>query len=115
VLAEAAKWSRANTDVLVDTHWIGGDPGKSQVYGYASWSVRKGIVMLRNPDAQPHEFALDVTPAFELPLGGQTKYLLKSPWAEDASQPALRAEAGKPLRITLKPFEIMVLDALPSS
>ena len=29
VLAEAAKWSRANADVLVDTHWIGGDPGQA--------------------------------------------------------------------------------------
>jgi hypothetical protein len=36
-------------------------------------------------------------------------------WAEDTSNPALRAEAGKPLRIELKPFEIVVLDALPSS
>jgi hypothetical protein len=115
VLAEAAKWSRANTDVLVDTHWIGGDPGKQQVYGYASWSARKGIVMLRNPDLQPHDYALDVAAAFELPRGGQTKYLLKNPWAEDASKPALRAEAGKPLPITLKPFEILVLDVLPSS
>jgi hypothetical protein len=115
VLAEAAKWSRANTDVLVDTHWIGGDPGKLEVYGYASWSARKGIVMLRNPDIQPHDFALDVAAAFELPPGGPTTYLLKSPWAEDASKPVLRAEAGKPLRITLKPFGIVVLDALPSS
>ena len=115
VLAEAAKWSRANTDVLVDTHWIGGDPGKLEVYGYASWSARKGIVMLRNPDIQPHDFALDVAAAFELPPGGPTTYLLKSPWAEDASKPVLRAKAGKPLRITLKPFEIVVLDALPSS
>jgi hypothetical protein len=115
VLAEGAKWSRANTDVLVDTHWIGGDLAKLEVYGCASWSPRKGIVMLRNPDVQPHEFALDVATAFELPLGGQTKYLLKSPWAEDASKPALQAEAGKLLQITLKPFEIMVLDALSSS
>ena len=115
VLAEAAKWSRANADVLVDTHWIGGDPAKLEVYGYASWSARKGIVMLRNPDVQPHDFALDVAAAFELPPGARTKYLLKSPWAEDASKPALRAEAGKPLRITLKPFEVVVLDALPSS
>jgi len=23
---------------LVDTHWIGGDPGKLEVYGYASWT-----------------------------------------------------------------------------
>ena len=115
MLAEGAKWSRANTDVLVDTHWIGGDLAKLEVYGCASWSPRKGIVMLRNPDVQPHEFVLDVATAFELPLGGQTKYLLKSPWAEDASKPALRAEAGKPLRITLGPFAIVVLDALPSS
>src|SRR5208337_3203570 len=69
VLAEAAKWSRANADVLVDTHWIGGDPAKQEVYGYASWSPRKGILMLRNPDVQPREFALDVASAFELPLG----------------------------------------------
>ena len=25
-LAEAAKWSRANADTLVDTHWVGGSP-----------------------------------------------------------------------------------------
>ena len=50
---------------------------------------------------------------FELPLGARTKYLLKSPWSEDAAKPALRAETGKPLRITLKPFEVAVLDAVP--
>ena len=113
VLAEAAKWSRANADVLVDTHWIGGDPGKLEVYGYASWSPRKGIVMLRNPDDQPHEFALDVGAALELPAGAVTTYTLKSPWAEDASRPALAAAAGKPLQFKLKPFEVLVLDAMP--
>jgi hypothetical protein len=97
--------------------WIGGDPAELQVYGYALWSARNGIVMLRNPDVQPREFALDVAAAFELPFGAQTKYLLKSPWAEDRSKPALRAEAGKRLRVTLKPFEIVVLDVarLPTS
>jgi hypothetical protein len=114
VLAEAAKWSRANADVLVDTHWIGGDPEKLQVYGYASWTPRKGIVMLRNPDLQPHEFALDVAMAFELPLGAQKKYLFKSPWSENPAKPALRAEAGKSLRIMLEPFEVVVFDGLPS-
>ena len=33
---------------------------KLEVYGYASWSPRKGIIMLRNPDEQPRTFALDV-------------------------------------------------------
>jgi len=36
-LAEAANWSRRNAAVLRDTHWIGGDPGKLEVYGWAAW------------------------------------------------------------------------------
>ncbi len=113
VLAEAAKWSRANSDVLVDTHWLGGDPGKREIYGYASWSPRKGVVMLRNPDDQPHEFALEIGKAFELPPGAVTKFALKSPWADEAARPVLPVTAGKPERLTLKPFEILVFDATP--
>lgn len=113
VLAEAAKWSRANADVLVDTHWIGGDPSKLEVYGYASWTPRKGTVMLRNPDERPHEFALEVGVAFELPPGAPRKYALHSPWAEESGQPARAAEAGRPLQFTLQPFEVIVLDAIP--
>jgi len=115
VLAEAAKWSRAHADVLVDTHWIGGDPGKLEVYGYASWSPRKSIVMLRNPDEQPHEFALDVGAALELPTGAATRYQLKSPWAEDAQKPAVSATAGQPVHITLQPFQVLVFEASPEA
>ena len=111
VLAEAAKWSRANSDVLVDTHWIGGDPGKLEVYGFASWSSRKGIIMVRNPDERPQEFTLDVGSAFEFPTGAPTAYTLRSPWQEDADKPALAVEANKPLRILLQPFQVLVWDA----
>ena len=31
-LAEAAKWARANAETLKDTHWVGGDPKKGEVY-----------------------------------------------------------------------------------
>ncbi|MCP4450855.1 MAG: enterotoxin, partial [Planctomycetes bacterium] len=43
-LAEAAKWSRRNTDVLVDTHWIGGDPNALDIYGWAAWCTRQGAI-----------------------------------------------------------------------
>jgi hypothetical protein len=113
VLAEAAKWARANADVMADTHWIGGDPLKLEVYGYASWSPRKGTVMLRNPDDQPRDIALDIGAAFELPAGAAAKFVLKSPWVEDAQKPLLTAVAGKPVSFSLKPFEILVFDAIP--
>jgi hypothetical protein len=114
VLAEAATWSRANADVLVDTHWIGGDPSKLEVYGFASWSPRKGIVMLRNPDEHAQEFLLDVGSAWELPGGSATRFTLRSPWAEDAGKPELTAVVGTSLRLELQPFEVVVLDARAS-
>ncbi len=113
VLAEAAKWSRANAAVLVDTHWIGGDPSKLEIYGYASWSPQKGIVMLRNPNDQPGEFQLEAGAAFELPPGAPRKYRLTSPWAEDRNKKPLTVEAGRPVRLALQGFEVLVFDAMP--
>jgi hypothetical protein len=51
-LAEAANWSRRNMDVLVDTHWIGGDPGHLEVYGWASWSRKRGILVFAESERQ---------------------------------------------------------------
>ena len=113
VLAEAAKWSRSNADVLVDTHWIGGEFSLSAVYGFASWNRRKGIIMLRNPDDQPHEFSLEIGMAFELPKEACKRYKLKSPWAEDSHNEPMLAEQGKPLKLSLKPFEVLIFNADP--
>lgn len=113
VLAESAQWSRAHADVLVDTHWIGGDPGLLEPYGYASWSSRKGILMLRNPADRPQTFTLDAGSAFELPPGAPVDYVLRSPWAKDRDQAAFSARAGTRVRVALAPFEIRVLEARP--
>lgn len=112
-LAESAKWSRANTDVLADTHWVGGDPGKGEVYGWAAWSQRKGILSLRNPSDQPADIALDIGEAFELPDGAAQTFLLKSPWQDGASSAPIRLTAGRPHFFPLKPFELLTFDATP--
>ena len=112
-LAEAAKWSRSNADVLADTHWIGGDPAKGQIYGWASWSKRKGILSLRNPHDKPGSITLDIAKAFELHKGAPEKYYLKSPWKQDIGRPSIKLTAGKKHTFRLKPFEILVFDATP--
>jgi hypothetical protein len=112
-LAEAAKWSRDNTDVLVDTHWAGGDPAAGEVYGWASWSERKGILSLRNPSDKPGSIMIDIGKAFELPNGAAEKYSLKSPWKQDAGGEAIVLSAGKTHTFELKPFEVLVFDAMP--
>ena len=112
-LAEAANWSRANADVLVDTHWIGGDPAELEVYGWASWAPRKGILVLRNPSEQPQSIAIDLAKAFELPAKTANEFRLRSPWKEDRSALTITVRAGAPHEFQLKPFEVKVLEAVP--
>ena len=113
-LAEAAAWSRENADVLVDTHWIAGDPAQLEVYGWASWSPRKAILVLRNPSDKPQTISIDVGQAFELPANSAGSYTLHSPWKEDAGQSSVRVIAGQPHSFSLQPFEVLVLDGAPS-
>ena len=112
-LAEAAAWSRANADVLVDTHWLGGDPAKGEVYGWASWSRRKGILALRNPKDEPGRITLDLGRAFELPAGAARGYSLKSPWSSDAVTAPLTLAADEEHVFELEPFQVLVLDVTP--
>ncbi len=112
-LAEAAKWSLSNADVMADTHWIGGDPTKNQVYGWASWSERKAVLALRNPADAPATFTLNIANAFELPENAAQRYVLKSPWKTDTGKQPITLDASKSHTFSLKPFEVLVFDANP--
>ena len=109
-LAAAAKWTRANSATLVDSHWVGGDPAALEAYGFASWSPAKGILVLRNPSDREQEFSFDPAAVFELPLGAPLRYALTSPKGD-----ALPAEAvaGTPTSLRLKPFGVLVIEANP--
>jgi hypothetical protein len=113
LLAEGAAWSRKNADVLADTHWIGGDPAKPEIYGYAAWSPRMGIVTLSNPSSAAATFLLDVGRVFELPAGASQQYRLKSPWKDQASRPERMVQAGRPESLRLAPFEVLMFEATP--
>jgi hypothetical protein len=112
-LAEAAKWARANADVLVDTHWIGGDPSELEVYGWTSWAPQKGIIVLRNPSDKSQDFVLDVGAAFELPVGAAQIYEAKSPWTKDREEAPIMLQAGKRQTFHLAPFQVITLEAVP--
>ena len=112
-LAEAAKWSRENADTLLDTHWVGGSPAEHKVYGWASWSPRKGILTLRNPSSRPAEIKLEPAKAFELPESSPQEYKLVSPFHDQELQ-LTTLRAGEEAVFKLKPFEVLVVEALPA-
>jgi hypothetical protein len=113
VLAEAAKWSRANAPTLVDTHWIGGDPRWLDVYGWAAWSPQKAILTLRNPSAEPKSLTIEIGQVFELPAESAKRYSARSPWSDESNQPSIELVAGQPYTFHLKAFQVLTLEVLP--
>ena len=111
-LAQGAKWSRQNSETLVDTHWVGGDPGKLEIYGCASWQKDKGILMLRNPDDKAQTISIDIALAFELPSYAPKNYKMKNPWQKQ-TQKSVTLSASIPHTFKLSPFEVLLLEAMP--
>jgi hypothetical protein len=118
VLAEAAKWSRANASTLKDSHWIGGDPARLEVYGWASWSPEKAILTLRNPSDHPQDFTANLSQLLELPADRTGAFSARTPWKSlsgknDAAKPALTISAGEEHTFHLQPFEVLTLELVP--
>ncbi len=113
VLAESARWSRENAEVLKDTHWVGGDPAWLQVYGWAAWSPGKSVLVLRNPSDSEQEINVDVARMLELPEGAVSRFSARSPWKDDAAKAAISLDAARPSRILLLPFQVLVLELRP--
>jgi hypothetical protein len=42
VIAESAMWARQRESILVDSHWVGGNPFLREVYGWAAFNPSLG-------------------------------------------------------------------------
>ncbi|HXY19488.1 MAG TPA: enterotoxin [Gemmatimonadales bacterium] len=112
-LAETARWARARAPTLVDSHWVGGDPGALQVYGHAAWGAGRGILVLRNPKDESQSIELDVGQALELPARAPQNFTARSPWRSERHDPPVRLVVGTPHTFSLRPFEVRTLEAVP--
>lgn len=109
-LAKAIKWAKSNEDIMVDTHWVGGSPAKSEIYGFASWSPKKAILMLRNPTAEKKTFKVKTNEIFELPKDVTSKFIFYDVRSKENHK---LVEKGSEFSLTFKPFEVKVFDAVP--
>lgn len=106
-LAKAIKWSHSKKSILVDSHWIGGDPSKGEVYGFASWNPSGGALMLRNPSSKEMVFNCSLDDLLEIPenyRGGFQLYNVRD-GREEKTISSAKVEA-----VSLKPFEVKVFD-----
>ncbi len=112
-LANAAGWARENEPVMTDVHWIGGDPAKEEVYGYAAWSQRKAILSLRNPSDTPKTFNVNTSNVFEYPDNVIKEYVFFNVKADMPEENRQKFAKGESFSLKLQPFETIVLDAFP--
>ncbi|OFX39520.1 MAG: hypothetical protein A2X03_08845 [Bacteroidetes bacterium GWA2_40_15] len=112
-LAAAAGWAKENETVMTDIHWVGGDPGKGEVYGFAAWSEGKSLISLRNPSEITKDYSVDVAEVFELPAGVNNNFLFYDVKAKIATGVKQITAKGKEFSVTLQPFEVKIYDAEP--
>ncbi|WP_341216239.1 hypothetical protein [uncultured Wocania sp.] len=110
VVAEGAKWAKANETILEDTHWIGGSPINLETYGFASWTPEKGIISLRNPSDKKVKFKLNPAKVFELSKENHSNFEFKSPWNEDKEKESIIINVNETKEIELEPFEVRILE-----
>ncbi|OOQ59538.1 alpha-galactosidase [Mucilaginibacter pedocola] len=106
-LQSAANWSRANKAALADAHWVGGNPLKGQVYGYAGWANGTGVLTLRNPTAKTQVFTVNVKDVLDLPAAAAYRFYN----ARNAKHP--QCYVGRSFKVSLAPYEVKVMDAKP--
>ncbi len=120
-LAECAKWGRKNADLFIDTHWLGGNPTKGEVYGFAAWNNGRGAITLRNPSDKEQKIDFELAKFLELPDYAPRKFQIKCPFKIEFvdGKPVMpqriygaKIDANKKYSFTLKPFEVLVYDVI---
>lgn len=106
-IRDAANWSRANKKQLEDIHWVGGDPEKGELYGYAGWAGKKGVLTLRNPAGHPQAIVINAGEVFEIPGGHLSSgYVFYD--ARKKGNP--KQYSGGTVTIRLAPYEVKVMN-----
>lgn len=112
-LAKASSWASRHSDVLADVHWVGGDPAKEEVYGFAAWGRNKAVLTLRNPSEKTQSFKVDVDKIFELPSAYKSAYSFYDAKISEAGDSKKPVKTGKLFNVLLAPFEVKVFNAYP--
>ena len=109
-LAKGIRWSDRHRDVLSDVHWIGGDPGKEEVYGFAAWNHKEGTLTWRNPSPKAQKITFRLKEVLELPADYRATFAAFNVIEEVA---AGNMNSDDPITIELAPLQVKVLELKP--
>ena len=105
-IRDASNWSKAHAKQLADTHWVGGNPLKGEVYGYAGWADKNGVLSLRNPTAHTQTFIIHTRQVLDIP----TSYSANYSFYDAKTNAKTPLYTGETFAVKLAPFEVKVME-----
>jgi hypothetical protein len=112
-LAAMSRFARARENILLSPRALIGDVMANEPYGYAYFRGSRGLIFLNNMHFAPREVSLALGPALGLRARRGARLQVRSAFperrrvlGEDRRPP----RAGDTLRLTLRPFEVLVLE-----
>lgn len=109
VLAKGLEWAHSAFPYFKRARMHGGNPNKSEVYGYTGWNRDGGYISFHNPSTEPQTY----TVKFDRKLGlisGKEAYEVSSPMSNANEFFGKVLNYGSQLDIVLKPSEVKVLN-----
>ncbi len=105
--SDALRFVRKNFKTLRNSKLIGGSPTNGEVYGYSAWSVKDGIISLRNPSAKRQSFVLTLDKKIGAPenIFGLKKAMIYPFSVETGNE----YKYGDNVIFNLEPFETVVV------
>ncbi len=109
-LAAVMKWAYANTNILRNSRFVGGNPYKRQIYGYVHQSKEEVLLVLRNPFIRPQKITLPLKEIIQSPKSG--KYAVETLYPHYYINRTLINQL-QPLTCELQGYEVRVLRIKP--
>lgn len=110
VVAHGLKWAYDAFPAFENVRMHGGEPRKSQVYGYAGWKNGRGYISFHNPSKEEQTYSITLNRKLGLQEIDNQKFRISSPIANVPELVGTGLTYGDELIISLKPGEVKILD-----
>jgi hypothetical protein len=111
VIAQDIKWAKSRFDLLKHTVMVGGNPAKGETYGYAHFKGSRGIISVRNPEANPQVLNVDLNKRLGLSENADS-LVVERVYPQKEISPVL-VSSGSDLTFNLKGYETAVYEVFP--
>lgn len=107
------RWSEKHFKELARAVWFGGRPDEGHAYGYMGWDGDNGVLVARNPSAEPQTLVIPFDPKAGFMGKGGVSFRARTvfPYHDDLAT----FRSGEDIRIPLAGYETLALEFAPGT